>query len=91
MGDISWTEDPGSLRRLPSVHLEIRSETEIVTDTTLVGGGGDDATADPGLYTYTVVSESDDTVGAASMSRSVSRCFRSQRFLSRHLAVRVAC
>ncbi|MBR43703.1 MAG: hypothetical protein CME18_04750 [Gemmatimonadetes bacterium] len=48
-----------------SVHLEIRSATEIVTDTTLVGGGeAMTRPLDPGLYTYTLVSESDDTVGA---------------------------
>ena len=48
-----------------SVHLEIRSGTEIVTDTILVGGGeAMTRSLDPGLYTYTLVSESDDTVGA---------------------------
>ena len=48
-----------------SVHLEVWSGTEVVTDTTLVGGGEAMTGAlDPGLYTYTLVSESDDTVGA---------------------------
>ena len=48
-----------------SVHLEVWSGTEGVTDTTL-GGGGEAMTGelDPGLYTYTLVSESGDTVGA---------------------------
>ena len=48
-----------------SVHLEVWSGTEVVTDTTLVGGGEAMTGAlDPGLYTYTLVSESGDTVGA---------------------------
>ena len=47
------------------MHLEIRSATEIVTDTILVGGGeAMTRPLDPGLYTYTVVSESGVTVGA---------------------------
>ena len=48
-----------------SVHLEVWSGTEVVTDTTLVGGGeAMTGELDPGLYTYTLVSESGDTVGA---------------------------